>query len=53
MLILQIALGCGGTNSLIILAPRCPKKILGHKSIQHTVRYSKLATDRFRDFWRD
>ena len=25
----------------------------GHKSIQHTVRYSKLSPDRFRDFWRD
>jgi hypothetical protein len=26
---------------------------LGHKNIQHTVRYSELATDRFKDFWRD
>ena len=26
---------------------------LGHKSIQHTVRYTKLSSDRFRDFWRD
>jgi type 1 fimbriae regulatory protein FimB/type 1 fimbriae regulatory protein FimE len=26
---------------------------LGHKSIQHTVRYTKLSPDRFRDFWRD
>jgi hypothetical protein len=24
-----------------------------HKSIQHTVRYTKLSPDRFRDFWRD
>ena len=27
--------------------------LLGHKNNQHTVRYSELAADRFRDFWRD
>ena len=26
---------------------------LGHKSIQHTVRYTELAADRFKDFWKD
>jgi type 1 fimbriae regulatory protein FimB/type 1 fimbriae regulatory protein FimE len=26
---------------------------LGHKNIQHTVRYTELAPDRFKDFWRD
>lgn len=26
---------------------------LGHKNIQHTVRYTELAADRFKDFWRD
>jgi type 1 fimbriae regulatory protein FimB/type 1 fimbriae regulatory protein FimE len=26
---------------------------MGHKNIQHTVRYTELAPDRFRDFWRD
>jgi site-specific recombinase XerD len=25
---------------------------LGHKSIQHTVRYTELAPDRFKSFWR-
>jgi integrase len=25
---------------------------LGHKNIQHTVRYSELAADRFKNFWR-
>jgi integrase len=25
---------------------------LGQKNIQHTVRYTELAPDRFRDFWR-
>ena len=26
---------------------------LGHKNIQHTVRYSEFSPDRFRDFWKD
>src|SRR6266550_2969937 len=26
---------------------------LGHKNIQHTVRYTELAPSRFKDFWRD
>jgi len=25
---------------------------LGHKNIQHTVRYTELSPTRFRDFWR-
>jgi peptidoglycan/xylan/chitin deacetylase (PgdA/CDA1 family) len=25
---------------------------LGHRNIQHTVRYAELAPDRFKDFWR-
>ena len=26
---------------------------LGHRNIQHTVRYTELSPTRFRDFWRD
>jgi site-specific recombinase XerD len=26
--------------------------VTGHKNIQHTVRYTELAPDRFKDFWR-
>src|SRR5262245_19400088 len=26
---------------------------LGHRNIQHTVRYTEMAPDRFKDFWRD
>ena len=26
---------------------------LGHKNIAHTVRYTDLAPDRFKGFWRD
>jgi type 1 fimbriae regulatory protein FimE len=25
----------------------------GHKNIQHTVRYTEMASDRFKDFWRN
>jgi integrase len=25
---------------------------LGHRNIQHTVRYTELAPDRFKNFWR-
>jgi integrase len=26
---------------------------LGHRNIQHTLRYTELAPDRFKDFWRE
>ena len=26
---------------------------LGHRNIQHTVRYTELAPMRFKDFWKD
>lgn len=26
---------------------------LGHRNIQHTVRYTELSPERFKDFWRD
>jgi integrase len=26
---------------------------LGHRNIQHTVKYTELSPDRFRNFWRD
>ena len=28
------------------------RNILGHRSIQHTVRYTELSPTRFKDFWR-
>jgi len=31
--------------------PHC-RPTLGHKNIQHTVRYTELAPHRFKDFWR-
>ena len=32
---------------------RSLQQYLGHKNIQHTVRYTELAPDRFKNFWRD
>ena len=32
---------------------RALQHYLGHKNIQHTVKYTELAPDRFKDFWRD
>jgi len=38
---------CAG---LVLL--RTIQAYLGHRNIQHTVRYTELAPDRFKDFWR-
>jgi len=32
---------------------RAIQHYLGHRNIQHTVRYTELAADRFKRFWRD
>jgi type 1 fimbriae regulatory protein FimB/type 1 fimbriae regulatory protein FimE len=32
---------------------RAIQHYLGHRNIQHTVRYTQLAADRFRAFWKD
>jgi type 1 fimbriae regulatory protein FimB/type 1 fimbriae regulatory protein FimE len=32
---------------------RAIQHYLGHRNIQHSVRYTQLSTIRFRDFWRD
>ncbi len=32
---------------------RAIQHYLGHKNIQHTVRYTELSANRFRDFWTD
>jgi site-specific recombinase XerD len=31
---------------------RALQAYLGHKNIQHTARYTELAPDWFKDFWR-
>ena len=32
---------------------RALQHYLGHKNIMHTVRYTELSSDRFKDFWKD
>ncbi len=32
---------------------RAIQHYMGHKNIQHTVRYTELSADRFNNFWRD
>lgn len=32
---------------------RAIQHYLGHRNIQHTVRYTEMAPDRFKSFWRD
>jgi len=32
---------------------RAIQHYLGHKNIQHTVRYTELSAGRFKDFWQD
>jgi integrase len=32
---------------------RALQAYLGHRNIQHTVRYTELSPDRFKDFWRN
>jgi hypothetical protein len=40
-------------SSCSVVDTRSLQYYLGHKSIQHTVRYTELAPDRFKGFWRD
>jgi hypothetical protein len=35
------------------LDTRALQHFLGHKNINHTVRYTEMAPDRFKGFWRD
>jgi type 1 fimbriae regulatory protein FimE len=32
---------------------RAVQYYLGHKNIQHTVRYTELSPERFKSFWED
>lgn len=45
--------GCGYALANAGHDTRAIQDWLGHRSIQHTVRYTELAPSRFRDFWRD
>ena len=45
--------GCGYALANAGHDTRSIQAWMGHKNIQHTVRYTELAPDRFRDFWRN
>jgi hypothetical protein len=45
--------GCGYALANAGHDTRALQAWLGHKNIQHTVRYTELAPDRFKNFWRD
>ena len=44
--------GCGYALANAGHDTRSLQAWLGHRNIQHTVRYTELAPDRFKDFWR-
>jgi site-specific recombinase XerD len=43
---------CGYTLAKRGHDTRAPQAYLGHRNIQHTVRYTELSPTRFKDFWR-
>jgi integrase len=45
--------GCGFKLANQGVDTRSLQDYLGHRNIQHTVRYTELAPTRFKDFWRD
>lgn len=45
--------GCGFKLANDGQDTRAVQHYLGHKNIQHTVRYTELAPDRFKGFWSD
>jgi integrase len=44
--------GCGYALAKAGQDTRALQAWLGHRNIQHTVRYTELAPDRFKNFWR-
>jgi site-specific recombinase XerD len=44
--------GCGYALANAGHDTRALQAWLGHKNIQHTVRYTELVPNRFKDFWR-
>jgi type 1 fimbriae regulatory protein FimB/type 1 fimbriae regulatory protein FimE len=44
--------GCGYALANAGHDTRALQAYLGHRNIQHTVRYTELAPDRFKDFWK-
>lgn len=49
----QLRHGCGYKLANDKQDTRAISLWLGHRNIQHTVRYTELAAERFKDFWQD
>jgi integrase len=49
----QLRHGCGYKLANDKQDTRAIQLFLGHHNIQHTVKYTELAAERFKDFWRD
>jgi type 1 fimbriae regulatory protein FimB/type 1 fimbriae regulatory protein FimE len=49
----QLRHGCGYKLANDKQDTRAIQLFLGHRNIQHTVKYTELAAERFQDFWRD
>jgi type 1 fimbriae regulatory protein FimB/type 1 fimbriae regulatory protein FimE len=49
----QLRHACGYKLANEGVDTRALQHYLGHKNIAHTVRYSELAPDRFKSFWKD
>lgn len=47
----MLRLACGYALANAGHATRALQAYLGHRNIQHTVRYTGLSPARFRDFW--
>jgi type 1 fimbriae regulatory protein FimB/type 1 fimbriae regulatory protein FimE len=45
--------GCGYALANAGHDTRAIQAWMGHKNIQHTMRYTELSPTRFKDFWRD
>jgi integrase len=45
--------GCGFKLANDGVDARALQAYLGHRNIQHTVRYTELAPTRFKNFWKD
>jgi type 1 fimbriae regulatory protein FimB/type 1 fimbriae regulatory protein FimE len=42
-----------GSTVVFVHDTRSLQAYLGHSNIQHTIRYTELAPDRFKDFWKE
>jgi type 1 fimbriae regulatory protein FimB/type 1 fimbriae regulatory protein FimE len=49
----QLRHGCSSKLANDKQDTRAIQLFLGHRNIQHTVKYTELAAERFQDFWRD